>query len=82
MIAQKPTALQLIPAKLPEEKAAPADKATAEAVYEYEPDEETISQPAHAQHRDAALPRAARERGLRAGRAHERDGQRHATPAT
>jgi F-type H+-transporting ATPase subunit gamma len=42
VIAQKPTALQLIPAKLPEEKAAPADKATAEAVYEYEPDEETI----------------------------------------
>src|SRR5512134_3127015 len=42
VIAQKPTALQLIPAKLPEEKAAPADKATAESVYEYEPDEETI----------------------------------------
>ena len=42
VIAQKPTALQLIPAKLPEEKVAPADKATAEAVYEYEPDEETI----------------------------------------
>ena len=43
VIAQKPTALQLIPAKLPEAKAVTAAKsATAESVYEYEPDEETI----------------------------------------
>lgn len=43
VIAQKPTALQLIPAKLPEAKAVTAAKsAAAESVYEYEPDEETI----------------------------------------
>src|SRR4029078_1233576 len=41
VIAQKPTALQLIPAKLPEEKVS-AGATGAEAVYEYEPDEETI----------------------------------------
>jgi F-type H+-transporting ATPase subunit gamma len=42
VIAQKPTALQLIPAKLPEEKAT-GDKANkAEAVNEYEPSEEEI----------------------------------------
>jgi F-type H+-transporting ATPase subunit gamma len=42
VIAQKPTALQLIPAKLPEEKAT-GDKSTkAEAVNEYEPSEEEI----------------------------------------
>jgi len=41
VIAQKPTALQLIPAKLPE--AASEDKAAgAEAIYEYEPDEDAI----------------------------------------
>jgi len=39
VIAQKPTALQLIPAKLPE-KAADAKAGT--AVYEYEPEEEAI----------------------------------------
>ncbi|MFN3869056.1 MAG: F0F1 ATP synthase subunit gamma [Hyphomicrobiaceae bacterium] len=42
VIAQKPTALQVIPAKLPEIKAAPGKPAAAAAVYEYEPDEETI----------------------------------------
>ena len=41
MIAQKPTALQLIPAKLPEAKAG-AQAAKAEAVDEYEPSEEEI----------------------------------------
>ena len=41
MIAQKPTALQLIPAKLPEEKVS-GGATGAESVYEYEPDEETI----------------------------------------
>ncbi|MGE3066363.1 MAG: F0F1 ATP synthase subunit gamma [Hyphomicrobiaceae bacterium] len=41
VIAQKPTALQLIPAKLPEE-AANAPKAKDEAVYEYEPEEKEI----------------------------------------
>jgi len=41
VIAQKPTALQLIPAKLPE--SAPVAKGGAgEAIVEYEPDEETI----------------------------------------
>lgn len=41
VIAQVPTALQLIPAKMPEETAdAKVDRA--EAVYEYEPDEEEI----------------------------------------
>jgi len=43
VIAQKPTALQLIPAKLPEEKAADAKAGGgAEAIYEYEPEEETV----------------------------------------
>jgi F-type H+-transporting ATPase subunit gamma len=42
VIAQKPTALQLIPAKLPEEKAADAKSGGAEAIYEYEPEEETV----------------------------------------
>ena len=41
VIVQKPTALQLIPAKLPEE-AARSERAQAEAIYEYEPDEETV----------------------------------------
>jgi F-type H+-transporting ATPase subunit gamma len=40
VIAQKPTALQLIPAKLPE--VAEGKAAGAEAIYEYEPDEEAI----------------------------------------
>ncbi len=42
VIAQKPTALQLIPAKLPEEKATGATATSAEAVNEYEPSEEAI----------------------------------------
>ncbi len=42
VIAQKPTALQLIPAKLPDEAPAAAKSATAEAVNEYEPSEEEI----------------------------------------
>jgi F-type H+-transporting ATPase subunit gamma len=41
VISQKPTALQLIPAKLPESKANGAQQASA-AVYEYEPDEKEI----------------------------------------
>ncbi len=41
VIAQKPTALQLIPAKVPETKAS-VKAGVAAAVYEYEPDEETI----------------------------------------
>ncbi len=42
VIAQKPTALQLIPAKLPEEKATGDKAIKAEAVNEYEPSEEEI----------------------------------------
>ncbi len=42
VISQKPTALQLIPAKLPEEKATGATAAKSEAVNEYEPSEEAI----------------------------------------
>jgi len=41
VITQKPTALQLIPAKLPE-KAEGTQTAKAEAIYEYEPSEEEI----------------------------------------
>ena len=41
VIAQKPTALQLIPAKLPEEKAA-GDKPKSGALTEYEPSEEEV----------------------------------------
>jgi len=40
VIAQKPTALQLIPAKLPE--GTPAEPAGAQAAYEFEPDEGEI----------------------------------------
>jgi F-type H+-transporting ATPase subunit gamma len=42
VIAQKPTALQLIPVKLPEEKATGATATKTEAVNEYEPSEEAI----------------------------------------
>lgn len=42
VITQKPTALQLIPAKLPEADAAAAENGGARAVVEYEPDEEAI----------------------------------------
>jgi F-type H+-transporting ATPase subunit gamma len=42
VIAQKPTALQLIPAKLPEAKAATGAATKAEAINEYEPSEEEI----------------------------------------
>ena len=42
VISQKPTALQLIPAKLPEGSEDAADAAGAQAVVEYEPDEESI----------------------------------------
>ena len=42
VIAQKPTALQLIPARLPEAKAGTVTEAKAEAIHEYEPSEEEI----------------------------------------
>ena len=42
VIAQKPTALQLIPAKLPEAKATGSTATKSEAVNEYEPSEEAI----------------------------------------
>ncbi len=41
VIAQMPTALQIIPAKLPEQTGS-GDSTKAEAVYEYEPSEEAI----------------------------------------
>ena len=42
VIAQKPTALQLIPARLPEVKAGTVTETKAEAIHEYEPSEEEI----------------------------------------
>ncbi len=42
VIAQKPTALQLIPAKMPEAKATGSTAVKSEAVNEYEPSEEAI----------------------------------------
>jgi len=42
VISQQPTALQLIPAKLPEIAAADTKAATAEPGYEYEPEEDVI----------------------------------------
>ena len=42
VIAQKPTALQLIPARLPEVKPGTVTEAKAEAIHEYEPSEEEI----------------------------------------
>ncbi len=77
VIAQKPTALQLIPAKVPEEKAAAKD-GKAMAVNEYEPSEEEIlGSLLIAQSLDPGVPRPAGKRCVRAGRAHERHGQRH-----
>ena len=70
VIAQKPTALQLIPVKLPVETAA-ADGAAAACrglrVRARRGGDPQLS--AAAQHRRADLPRPARERRLRAGRA-------------
>jgi F-type H+-transporting ATPase subunit gamma len=42
VIAQRPTALQLIPAKLPEARASESKHGGAESVYEYEPEEDVI----------------------------------------
>lgn len=42
VISQKPTALQLIPAKLPESDGDDAEAGGAQAIVEYEPDEESI----------------------------------------
>jgi F-type H+-transporting ATPase subunit gamma len=42
VIAQKPTALQIIPAKVAEGTGEEAKSAGGESIYEYEPDEETI----------------------------------------
>ncbi|MCL4767063.1 MAG: F0F1 ATP synthase subunit gamma [Hyphomicrobiaceae bacterium] len=42
VIAQKPTALQLVPAKLPAERPGGAREARAEAIPEYEPGEEAV----------------------------------------
>jgi F-type H+-transporting ATPase subunit gamma len=42
VISQKPTALQLIPVKLPEETAASVDGSAPPAAYEYEPDESEV----------------------------------------
>jgi len=42
VIAQKPTALQLIPARISSAKASDTKGGTAEAIYEYEPDEDVI----------------------------------------
>jgi F-type H+-transporting ATPase subunit gamma len=42
VIAQKPTALQLIPAKVPEAADAPASNGRPQAIYEYEPSEEQV----------------------------------------
>lgn len=42
VISQKPTGLQLIPAKLPEESAATEEARGAQAIHEYEPSEEAI----------------------------------------
>lgn len=42
VIAQKPTALQIIPAKLPEAKPVDLKSGAAEAIYEYEPEEDVI----------------------------------------
>ena len=77
VIAQKPTALQLIPAKVPESAASAAAKPRRHARIRAERGGDP--RPAdRAQHRDAGLPRPAGERRQRAGRAHDRHGQRHA----
>ena len=72
VISQVPTALRLIPAELP----VTDDASGTGAAYEYEPGEdEILASPPAAQHLDPGVPRAARERRLRTGVAHERHGQ-------
>jgi ATP synthase F1 subcomplex gamma subunit len=79
ILTQKPTAMQLIPAQIPAEKPSQPQISGAAAEYEFEPGRgNNPSRPPAAQHRHANLPRAARERRGRTGRAHDGDGQRHA----
>ena len=75
VMSQIPTAQQVIPPVFPE---AAANGNGAAASYEYEPEEdEILPELLAAQPRGSDLPRAPGECRLRAGRAHERDGQRH-----
>ena len=75
VIAQIPTAQQIIPPVFE----AKENGGGAAASYEYEPEEvDILDELLPTQHRRAGVPRAAGERRVRAGRAHERDGQRDA----
>ena len=81
VIAQKPTALQLIPAKLPGRQAAEHRQRRGHPRIRAERGGGP-RRSRHAQHLDADLPRAAGERRLLLRRADERHGlQRRATPA-
>ena len=78
VIAQKPTALQLIPAQLPGQAHGSAGCQVAGRL-RVRAERGGNPRPAdRAQHHDADLPRPARERRQRAGRAHVGHGQRHA----
>ena len=73
VIAQVPTALQIIPPLFE-----PAKEAGPAAAYEYEPEEEDILADLLPRNLSVQVFRAlSGKRRLRAGRAHERDGQRH-----
>ena len=73
VILQIPTAQQLIPAEIP------AGSEASAAAYEYEPDQEEILATLLPRNISVQVFRgAAGKRGVRTGRAHERDGQRHA----
>ena len=73
VIAQLPTATQIIPAVIPEQDANGSGSA-----YEYEPDEDDIlGRTAAAQHCGADLPGAARKQRLVLRGANERNGQRN-----
>ena len=78
-ISQIVTKQQLVPFSPPQRAAEPAATAVGGAIYDFEPEEtEILARAAAAQPGGADLHRAAGERGERAGRAHDGDGQRHA----
>ena len=73
VLAQEPTARQLIPAPMPEGGAADTERRGGRVRAERGGDPGRL---APAQHRHPGVPRAAGECGERAGRTHDRDGQR------
>ena len=77
VISQIPTAQQIIPATIPAEAAAGRGQPRRRGLRIRARRGRNPDRAAAAQHHHPDLQGAARERGLRAGRAHERHGQRH-----